>query len=76
MTYALENDLKILSNDRFTEYDFISEEWLVEHQIKFMIIQNHLIFQEPVSNLFKAEMEIQNDIDVQDTAKIKGKMEG
>lgn len=76
LTYALEKDIKILSNDRFTEYDFISEEWLTEHQIKFMIIKNQLIFQEPISNLFKTEMEIQNSIDIGDIVKIKGKMGG
>jgi len=76
LTYALERDAKILSNDRFSEYNFISEKWLEEHQIKFMIIKNQLIFQEPLGNLFKSNEEITNSIDIREVLKYKEKMEG
>ncbi len=76
LTYALERNAKILSNDRFTEYDFISEKWLEEHQIKFMIIKNQLIFQEPLGNLFESNEVISNIIDIRESSKYKEKMEG
>jgi len=35
-----------LSNDRYRQYDIVSEEWLREHQIRFMIIENQFYFEQ------------------------------
>lgn len=46
LTYAKENDALILSNDRFKQYDIVSEDWLRAHHIRFMIIQNQFYFEQ------------------------------
>ncbi len=46
LSYAKENDALILSNDRFRQYDIVSEEWLRVHQIRFMIIENQFYFEQ------------------------------
>ena len=76
LTYALEKDAGILSNDRFTQYDFVSEKWLGEHQIKFMFIKNQLILQEPISILFRDCELMECSVNIQEILKYKEKMEG
>lgn len=76
LTYSLEKDAGILSNDRFTQYDFVSEKWLEAHQIKFMIIKSQLILQEPIGSLFKICELIEKDIRIQKILKYREKMEG
>ncbi len=46
LSYAKENGALILSNDRFRQYNIVSEDWLREHQIRFMIIENHFYFEQ------------------------------
>ncbi len=46
LSYAKENNALILSNDRYRQYDIVSEEWLREHQIRFMIIENQFYFEQ------------------------------
>ncbi|MGQ4876214.1 MAG: hypothetical protein ACP6IY_19270 [Promethearchaeia archaeon] len=53
LKYAIERDALILSNDGFSEYKFIPTGWLELHQIKFMIINNLLIFDKPISSILK-----------------------
>lgn len=76
LTYAIDIEAKILSNDRFCEYGFVSEKWLKEHQIKYMIIQNQLIFQEPMGTLFKNSEEKFDAIKAQQALKHNEKVEG
>ncbi len=45
LSYAKENEALILSNDRFRQYDIVSKDWLREHQIRFMIIENQFHFE-------------------------------
>jgi len=76
LSYALEKDAGILSNDRFNQYDFVSEKWLEEYQIKFMIIKSQLILQEPIGFLFKSSELIESSIKIQKITKDREKMEG
>ena len=46
LSYAKENNALILSNDRYRQYDIVSKEWLREHQIRFMIIENQFYFEQ------------------------------
>ncbi len=46
LSYAKEKNALILSNDRFRQYDIVSEDWLNEHQIRFMIIENQFFFEQ------------------------------
>ena len=46
LSYAKENNALILSNDRFKQYDIVSEDWLREHHIRFMIIKNQFYFEQ------------------------------
>ena len=46
LSYAKENNALILSNDRYRQYDIVSEDWLREHQIRFMIIENQFYFEQ------------------------------
>ena len=50
LAYAYMNDTFIISNDRFLEYEEVSVEWLSKVQIKFMIIKNQLILQQPLKH--------------------------
>lgn len=76
LAYALEKDAGILSNDRFNQYDFVSEKWLEAYQIKFMIIKSQLILQEPIEFLFKTGEIVGSSINIQGILKYKEKMEG
>ncbi len=51
LKYGYENSSLIVSNDRFREYDFVDKKWLMEHQVKFMIINNQLIFQPKIDEI-------------------------
>ncbi len=53
LSYAKERDALILSNDRFKQYDIVSEAWLREHQIRFMIIENQFYFEQRFGKLVR-----------------------
>ncbi len=55
LSYAKENDALILSNDRFRQYDIVSEDWLRDHQIRFMIIENQFYFEQRFVKLVEEE---------------------
>jgi len=76
LTYALQKNALILSNDRFTQYDFVSEEWLEEHRIRFMIIKDQLILQQPVEFAFNDSLTIEINSDIREMSKIEEKIEG
>lgn len=62
LPFAYINENLIISNDRFKQYDFISEEWLKTHRISFMIINDQLILQRPLGASSKDNIESQQKI--------------
>ena len=60
LTYALENNISIISNDQFKTYSFVSQEWLGSHRIGFMIINKQLIFEKPIYLMFNELNELKN----------------
>ena len=60
LTYAHENNINIITNDRFENYSFIPSEWLNSHRIGFMIIKEQLIFEKPISLMFNNISELKN----------------
>lgn len=75
LTYALQNDAFILSNDRFRQYDFVSEQWLEEHRICFMILRGQLIFRHPLENMFKNSLKIKQEMHFDNDTNTKEKIE-
>ncbi len=73
LTYALQNDTLVLSNDKFRQYDFVSKNWLEEHRICFMIIKNQLFFQEPTDLIFSKKQNVKPSVRIQDFLKLKEK---
>ena len=77
LAYAMMKEAFIISNDRFRQYEDVSEDWLRRVQIKFMIIEKQLIFQHPIE--YYLAMALKSDEDAittkQSTAKTI-KMEG
>lgn len=61
LTYAFMNDVKILSNDRFNNYDFIPKNWLAVHRIRYMVIQGQFIFQRPIEMILENTKNCQNE---------------
>jgi len=62
LPFAYINENLIISNDRFKQYDFISEDWLKTHRISFMIINDQLILQRPLRASSKDNIESQQKI--------------
>ncbi len=56
LSYAKKKNALILSNDRFRQYDIVSEDWLREHQIRFMIIENQFYFEQRFDKLVGEEL--------------------
>lgn len=69
LTYAAKNNCYILSNDRFEGYSFISKDWVDNHRISFMIINNQLIFQCPEHLIFDIHPELQNEAELMESNK-------
>jgi len=69
LTYAAKNNCYILSNDRFEGYSFISKDWVDNHRISFMIINNQLIFQCPERLIFDIHPELQNEAELMESNK-------
>ena len=75
LSYAKENNALILSNDRYRQYYIVSEDWLREHQIRFMIIENQLYFEQKFATLVK-EISNENSYELNKILREKQSIEG
>lgn len=75
LSYAKENNALILSNDRYRQYDIVSKEWLREHQIRFMIIENQFYFEQKFVKLVEEALN-ENSHDLNKILREKQSIEG
>ena len=74
-TSDIKRPVLILSNDRFRQYDIVTEDWLREHQIRFMIIENQFYFEQKFVKLVE-EVLNENSLELNKILREKQSIEG